>query len=206
MMNLDIWKQQTQWKEPLVLRSFLNVWRMCYPKLQIQKTGSDFCDTCTQLRNKILSTADAERRKYLLFACQYHRKITAAKLNFYTDKCDVIVQNPFTSEVHITFDYAEKILLPSIWRQLAIFILSQVWSWPFRRRVLEVEQSVSVWVTRRTLAEWKCSQRGIVNGRRRLSIPFGPVSPLWSIVHFNVPLWQLRGQKRNRWVLWCVWL
>lgn len=40
--------------------SALDVWLQLYPKLRMQKTGSDFCDTCTQFRNNILAAKDSE--------------------------------------------------------------------------------------------------------------------------------------------------
>lgn len=84
MLSTIVWKQQVP-TEPLVFRSFLNVWGDKYPTLGMQKYGSDLCDRCTQLRNNIFAALDLETKIFLLIARQCHRHNVEVEYRTYKD-------------------------------------------------------------------------------------------------------------------------
>ena len=53
---------------PLAKDGFSKVWSAQYPTLRILKSGSDFCDTCTQLKNMAGTITDVGSKTALLIA------------------------------------------------------------------------------------------------------------------------------------------
>lgn len=112
----QMWSQQEP-TEPLVFRSFLKVWRQKYPTLRMRQTGTDFCDTCTELKNHIYLLESGEKRETLIEARRMHREKASQEYKVYLELSDKGRSTPAQSDVHVTFDFAEKVLLPSLKRQ-----------------------------------------------------------------------------------------
>lgn len=86
--------------------------------MAVAKAGSEFCDTCTTVRNDIqcLDPMD-ERYSYLSQCLDTHRDNAERKHDHYrlwiTSNFDV----KDVSAQHLVFDFAEKVLLPHLLRQ-----------------------------------------------------------------------------------------
>lgn len=86
-----IWTElfnQLEPKEPLVLQSFLKVWRTKFPTLGV-----------------LHILFDARKNIY--------RTLSMNK-NMYIDKFSCVKKNPASTEIHLTFYFAEKMLLPAL--------------------------------------------------------------------------------------------
>eukprot|EP00171_Calliarthron_tuberculosum_P022537 IDg22537t1 len=95
----------------------LKIWRERFQSLRIRRLGTDFCDTCTQLRNQIDVLPPGEMRQLLVEIRSLHREKARQEYNIYMELSDRARTNPGTTEVHVTFDFAEKVLLPVLKRQ-----------------------------------------------------------------------------------------
>ena len=100
---------------PLSKDSFSKVWSAQYLTLRILKSGSDFCDTSTQLKNMADTITDVGSKTALFNASSKHRQEAFNEFKYYRDmqysaKTD-------QSCIHLVFDFAEKVLLPSMLRQ-----------------------------------------------------------------------------------------
>lgn len=82
-----------------------------------KKQGSNFCDTCMQLHNNINAAKDSETRDHLSVVRIYHRLQATYEYRVYTSMCERVKSSPKTSEIHITFYFAENVLFPSLKRQ-----------------------------------------------------------------------------------------
>ena len=103
--------------EPLMKNSLAKVWRSDAPTLRILKNGSDFCDTCTRLSDIVQDAADYDIRESLSQVRNKHRKEAAEEFGFYRTLHRHTQQCPYEGTVHLTFDFAEKILLPHLLQQ-----------------------------------------------------------------------------------------
>lgn len=103
-------------EEPLNYKSFCKVWHTNFPTLKIMKIGSDFCDTCTKLKNQIEhSTSDL--KDALSNALNIHRKIAKEEFLNYRKVQNSIRDRPSDGTIHIIIDFAEKVLLPHMLKQ-----------------------------------------------------------------------------------------
>lgn len=103
--------------EPLMKNSFVKVWRAHAPTLRILRKGSDFCDTCTQLSGLVSDATEFSIRESLSQVRDKHRKEAAEEFAFYKSLHNHTHLFPNEGTVHLTFDFAEKILLPHLLRQ-----------------------------------------------------------------------------------------
>lgn len=88
-----------------------------YPSHRILNSGSDFCDTCTQLLHLISTTEDVALKASFAFSRQQNREEASQEFKFY--KSVMAHTEMYTREgvVHLMFDLAEKIILPLLFRQ-----------------------------------------------------------------------------------------
>ena len=85
---------------PLKMSAFGDVWNQRYPSVRIRQPKTDICDTCLKLR-ALRNLAD--HQDHLLRSdCQRESFRDNIKLT----------QLPDSTSVQLTFDYAEKVLLP----------------------------------------------------------------------------------------------
>jgi len=103
--------------EPLTQNGFVKVWRAQAPTLRILKSGSDFCDTCTQLSGLVLGAIDDDFRESLSQVRLKHREEARQEFQFYKSLQQHTHLYPNEGTLHLTFDFAEKILLPHLLRQ-----------------------------------------------------------------------------------------
>lgn len=102
--------------ESLPFRSFLKVWRQRFPILRIARFGTDFCDTCTHLRNQFLTTLPVDARDIIVKGLQQHRQHTFRKYKRYKE-IEQQLNSPSSGSAHLTFGFAEKLSLPVLLKQ-----------------------------------------------------------------------------------------
>lgn len=103
--------------KPLNCNTFLLLWRERIPAVKIKPSGTDFCDTCTALRNLIASDKNEEVKETLGGAIIQHRKEADAEPDCYGTLYRSAKENLSGPSVHLTFDFTEKVLLPSLFRK-----------------------------------------------------------------------------------------
>ncbi|EDQ85346.1 uncharacterized protein MONBRDRAFT_11901 [Monosiga brevicollis MX1] len=92
---------------PLSRAAFLRVWQAHLPTLRIRKSGSDFCDECGRLKAllsqspSIAETLAAHRARALVERTIYQQTRRQAEASG-------------APILHLTFDFAEKVLLPRV--------------------------------------------------------------------------------------------
>lgn len=82
---------------------------------KISRKGSEFCDTCTILKNSMQSLSDQEERSIL----QNTLNILLLDVNserMYLEKLRERSRGSNTDELQLTNDFAGKVLLPSLIR------------------------------------------------------------------------------------------
>lgn len=116
LLSLNVFSGQEP-TDPILLRSFLKIWRTRWTTLRVLTFGTDFCDTCMQLKNRISITCDEEARRILINAGNKHRQDAFNEYKLYIDTCKRVEKDPSQTEIHLTFYFAEKVLLPALKRQ-----------------------------------------------------------------------------------------
>lgn len=103
---------------PLTLSAFTRYWEKGHHMLKVAKTGSDFCDYCTTLRNNLQNLdKDDDRYDVLSILLNKHRDNATKEHQFYRE-CLLSTQDVLDgSQQHLVFDFAEKVLLPRLLRQ-----------------------------------------------------------------------------------------
>lgn len=103
--------------EPLMQNIFEKLWRAHAPWLRIIKSGSDFCDTCTHLSSLVSSATEFSMRDSITQVRNKHREEAAEEFFFYKSIQNSTLLHPNDGTVHLTFYFAEKVLLRYLLRQ-----------------------------------------------------------------------------------------
>lgn len=101
---------------PLSKDQFCRVWSAKVPTLRIHKLGSDFCDTCTKLINTYNNMTDPTTRAAIWQARVQHRGEALSEFRLYR-QLQTDLKGIIGGPLHLTFDFAEKVLLPCLVRQ-----------------------------------------------------------------------------------------
>ena len=102
---------------PLHKDSFCRAWKKFMPTLKILNSGSDFCDTCTEMKNIADNMKDPTTKEIMEKARQKHRDEASTEFKLYREIQSKVKQIPVGNDIHLIFDFAEKILLPSLLKQ-----------------------------------------------------------------------------------------
>lgn len=103
-------------ESPLKLTQFKQSWLIHFPELVVAHRGSDFCDTCIRQQNLIRELSGQEKSA-AEEELDIHRKHSNAEYNYYNRIRGRQLSRPRNGTVHMVFDFAEKVLLPSMERQ-----------------------------------------------------------------------------------------
>lgn len=98
--------------QPLTTNSFVRVWRERLPTLRFFRVGSDFCDTCTKLNHSISNCTDKESRHCFQQFRLLHRENAKQEFMLYKTFLEAAGDGGDCDYTHLTFDFAEKVLLP----------------------------------------------------------------------------------------------
>ena len=103
---------------PVHFNLFIRYWAVDMPTLHIASLGSDFCDTCTTLKNSLESLEESDIR-YDTTREVLQRHLHDSKSEFHTYKaCQNECNSARSGNVnHFVFDFAEKVLLPKLEKQ-----------------------------------------------------------------------------------------
>ncbi len=102
--------------QPQSFKEFHNVWCSAFPTLKIALRGSDFCDFRVSYSNEI-KKSEVEERMLLGEELADHGDNAILGYRSYCNLRRSRQVNSNSSVVHLTFDSAEKVTLPSIKRQ-----------------------------------------------------------------------------------------
>lgn len=104
--------------EPLTFSAFTRYWDRGHPRLRVAKTGSDFCDLCTTLKNDISELHHSDERYACLKDLLSRHKDAARREHLkYKEDMAFVSGNRDGEFQHIVFDFAEKVLLPQLLKQ-----------------------------------------------------------------------------------------
>ena len=95
---------------------FRRIWVHKYKKLRISPRGSDFCDKCVILTEKI-SNESGTIKEELLKELELHKRTARAEYHSYCEIRNHSKSNPSGSDIHLVMDFAEKVTLLSMERQ-----------------------------------------------------------------------------------------
>jgi len=101
---------------PISFNLFIRYWKEDMPTLRIAITGTDFCDTCTTLKNAIavLNPNDIRHENNNSILRQ-HVKEAVTEFKYYK-RCQQVCNNK-QGDNHLIFDFAEKVLPPKLQKQ-----------------------------------------------------------------------------------------
>ncbi len=114
--NIEIGSLHLKPSGPLSFVQFRNVWRNYFEQLKIWLRGSDFCDYCVTINNRIGAVSDPERLD-LIEQLRVHKEIAQNEYQIYNKIRKIASLYPTREIVHLVFDFAEKVTLPSMERQ-----------------------------------------------------------------------------------------
>ena len=103
-------------QHPQSFVQFRRVWTSHYSSLKIAPRGSDFYDYCTSKFNHSLSLSGNERIE-VLDELNEHKSIAKSEFNSYIQLRDSVLNDSGGDILHLVFDYAEKVSLPSMIKQ-----------------------------------------------------------------------------------------
>lgn len=103
--------------EPLLYPSFLKTCRNQYPMLRLEGHGSDFCETCTKLRNVIMTIPAGLARDELVLTRRKHHPKAVNEFSVCSTLCRDVGANTAGNMVHLTLYFAENVLLPHLVQQ-----------------------------------------------------------------------------------------
>lgn len=101
---------------PLSKDQFCRVWAAQFPTLRIHKLGSDFCDSCTKMLNMFNTLTDPTAKTAIWQARNVHRAEALVEFQLYR-QLQKDLNGVVDGTLHLTFDFAEKVLLPCLLRQ-----------------------------------------------------------------------------------------
>eukprot|EP00171_Calliarthron_tuberculosum_P005258 IDg5258t1 len=102
---------------PLSYFAFLKVWRTHLPVLRISAGGTDYCDTCTKLKHALKIVQISQTQLELSNRLSLHREEANTVFSFYKRMQREATELPTGAKLHLVFDFAEKVLLPSMKEQ-----------------------------------------------------------------------------------------
>ena len=117
---------------------FKNIWKLYPPQIAAMKISSDLCDTCQQNNNLIMKSVNCtedekkarlkqqENHLALVKECRaYYKQQCEDSSNFWNSLNDEQKQsgNELAGTVHISFDYAQHVLVPHSPQQVGPIIL-----------------------------------------------------------------------------------
>ena len=108
---------QTCPEAPASYKTFCKIWLQHLPYLRIAPRGTDFCDTCTIMREKIDHEADEIFKNILISAYEQHRSEAKIEFENYLSIQNEARKNTEETYLHLVFDFAEKRLLPCLTKQ-----------------------------------------------------------------------------------------
>ena len=85
--------------------------------LRFRKARSDFRDACTQFRNQIINESNAEILQLLFRTSELHRTQAKKQYKIIRIFASVSKREKKILEIHLAFDFAEKVFLPFLRRQ-----------------------------------------------------------------------------------------
>ena len=109
------------------LTKFKNIWKLYLPHIAIMKIASDLCDTCQQNSNLIMKSVNCSEagKSAQLIKQEQHLALAKECRDYYKQQCEnsSIYWNSLTEEqkksqdlldgtLHISFDYAQNVLIP----------------------------------------------------------------------------------------------
>ncbi|MEM9400723.1 MAG: hypothetical protein AAF984_10995 [Verrucomicrobiota bacterium] len=97
---------------PLTKDSFCRVWKQKLSHINIMKSGSDFCDTCANLRHHISVCSDTVLSAKLIRELEDHRRDARSEFKNYKAMMQQANEGCFDGSLHFIFDFAEKVMLP----------------------------------------------------------------------------------------------
>lgn len=105
-------------ESPISYNLFIRYWDEDFSLLRIGKSGSDFCDQCTLLKNELKKYSLTDIRRNALKE-KYDRHINEAQKEFlnYKSVMEEAKKSDHTILRHFVFDFTEKVLLPKILNQ-----------------------------------------------------------------------------------------
>lgn len=105
------------YSSPLSFKSFYKVWYNCRKTIKIMAPGSDYCDTCTQIRYCIEICNDIFIKEELETKLKEHKEEAASEFSYYRQLQNDAKSGSQPHRLHIIFDFAEKVLIPHLLRQ-----------------------------------------------------------------------------------------
>ena len=103
---------------PIHYNLFSRYWDADMPTLRIATLGSDFCDTCTTLKNTLSNLRKAYvRYKTTKDALMDHLEEAKTEFLYYRKFQKECKENLVGEVYHLVFDFAEKVLLPKLVKQ-----------------------------------------------------------------------------------------
>ena len=99
--------------QPLSKDGFCRIWRRKCPYIRIMKAGSDFFATCTHIQNFLSVCEDEKLCADLRNDLQEHRREAHVEFQHYKKLMNEEMQCCFQGSLHLIFDFAQKVLLPS---------------------------------------------------------------------------------------------
>lgn len=95
---------------------FYTIWNRHYPELKPSKGGSGYCDKCYFYKTSIES-AEPELKEDLVSHFEKHKRDANSEYSFYRKCTNYCKIRPEDGLIHIVFDFAEKVSLPSYRKQ-----------------------------------------------------------------------------------------
>lgn len=84
------------------------MWKDKLPTLRISPPGSDFCDECVELQDRI-DHADMREKPKLLETLHEHKSAAQSERASYGSIRDRIKHNEIFDTLHLVLDFAEKV-------------------------------------------------------------------------------------------------
>lgn len=193
-------------KSCLGYSDFVKIWNSFTPWIKIARPGTDFCDTCTKIKNALEFCTDDVMRNGLTTTLESHIHNAQSELE-YMKQLRIQSKQEASQTLHLIMDFAEKVLLPSLVKQPGQ--LHFVTGLKLDLFCISCANNSTNYVFNLPEGYWP----GGKNANEVLSMLYYMLQKLKSKLGSNFPLKLVihcdncAGQNRNRFVLWfCSWL
>lgn len=89
-------------------KTFLKIWKLTKPEIQIMSKSTDLCEICERLKGKILSASSLEKEKSVN-DLSTHLQMAANERKYYNEAIAKAKEKKIN---HISFDYAQSVQIP----------------------------------------------------------------------------------------------
>ncbi|EDQ92071.1 uncharacterized protein MONBRDRAFT_22871 [Monosiga brevicollis MX1] len=179
---------------PLARKSFLDLWSKSRPNIRIQRTGSDFCDLCFRLKQEAPTNETAADG------------LTAHRLHYLEERDFYHFLRSNTKEasvpyVHVTFDFAEKLLLPRLQKQPGqMYLLNGLHVDLFGVLISNIKTQFTFPLVE---GHWPmANDANVVCAMLHHTLSSERVKSLPGIRNLELHADNCDGQNKNRWILW----